>query len=97
MVPMMPQGVGGGHLLGILVFVVYEVFSLFDSNANHVFISGHFQIQLVQWRPIALPDNYIEQASPEEQLAIAGLTGHHIAATVLSLLGRNREALLLMQ
>lgn len=51
----------------------------------------------IKWRPIALPDNYIEQASPEEQLAIAGLTGHHIAATVLSLLGRNREALLLMQ
>lgn len=31
MVPMMPQGVGGGHLLGILVFVVYEVFSLFGT------------------------------------------------------------------
>lgn len=51
----------------------------------------------MQWRPIVLPDNYIEQASPEEQLALAGLTGHHIAATVLSLLGRNREALVLMQ
>ncbi|KAJ4826600.1 hypothetical protein Tsubulata_008555 [Turnera subulata] len=50
----------------------------------------------VKWRPMVLPDNYIEQALPTEQLAIAGLTGHHIAATVLRLLGRTREALLLM-
>ncbi|KAF5461446.1 hypothetical protein F2P56_017547 [Juglans regia] len=50
----------------------------------------------IKWRPIVLPDNYIEHASADEQLALAGLTGHHIAATALSLLGRNREALLLM-
>ncbi|XP_068649394.1 probable 1-deoxy-D-xylulose-5-phosphate synthase, chloroplastic isoform X1 [Aristolochia californica] len=50
----------------------------------------------VKWRPIVLPDNYIEHASPKEQLSLAGLTGHHIAATALSLLGRTREALLLM-
>lgn len=49
-----------------------------------------------KWRPIVLPDNYIEHASADEQLSLAGLTGHHIAATALSLLGRNREALLLM-
>ncbi|XP_052211437.1 probable 1-deoxy-D-xylulose-5-phosphate synthase, chloroplastic isoform X2 [Diospyros lotus] len=49
-----------------------------------------------KWRPIVLPDNYIEHASPKEQIAAAGLTGHHIAATALSLLGRTREALLLM-
>ncbi|AED91669.1 1-D-deoxyxylulose 5-phosphate synthase-like protein [Arabidopsis thaliana] len=50
----------------------------------------------IKWRPIVLPDGYIEEASPREQLALAGLTGHHIAATALSLLGRTREALLLM-
>ncbi|XP_074280500.1 putative 1-deoxy-D-xylulose-5-phosphate synthase, chloroplastic isoform X2 [Silene latifolia] len=50
----------------------------------------------IQWRPIVLPDTYIEHASPNEQLISAGLTGHHIAATALSLLGRTREALLLM-
>lgn len=50
----------------------------------------------LQWRPIVLPDNYIEQASPQEQLSLAGLTGNHIAATALSLLGRPREALLMM-
>ncbi|PIA65461.1 hypothetical protein AQUCO_00100748v1 [Aquilegia coerulea] len=51
----------------------------------------------IRWRPIVLPDNYIEHASPKEQLALAGLTGHHIAATALSLLGRTRDALLLMR
>ncbi|KAJ8751763.1 hypothetical protein K2173_025944 [Erythroxylum novogranatense] len=50
----------------------------------------------IKWRPIVLPDNYIEHALPQEQLAVAGLTGHHIAATVLRLLGRTREAILLM-
>ncbi|KAA0064958.1 hypothetical protein IC582_006215 [Cucumis melo] len=50
----------------------------------------------VKWRPIVLPDNYIEQASPQQQLSLAGLTGNHIAATALSLLGRPREALLMM-
>ncbi|XP_026661101.2 probable 1-deoxy-D-xylulose-5-phosphate synthase, chloroplastic isoform X2 [Phoenix dactylifera] len=50
-----------------------------------------------KWRPIILPDEHIEHASPKEQLEIAGLTGHHIAATALSLLGRHRDALLLMR
>lgn len=67
--------------------------------ASHVaqFLSLDGQLDAgIKWRPITLPDNYIEQASPKEQLAVAGLTGHHIAATALSLLGRTREALLLM-
>ncbi|XP_073129918.1 1-deoxy-D-xylulose-5-phosphate synthase 1, chloroplastic isoform X2 [Henckelia pumila] len=50
----------------------------------------------IKWRPMTLPDNYIEGASPNDQLAIAGLTGNHIAATALNLLGRTRDALLLM-
>ncbi|KAF6153177.1 hypothetical protein GIB67_031131, partial [Kingdonia uniflora] len=50
----------------------------------------------IKWRPIVLPDKYIDQASQKEQLYLAGLTGHHIAATALSLLGRTRDALLLM-
>ncbi|WVZ20785.1 hypothetical protein V8G54_008107 [Vigna mungo] len=50
----------------------------------------------IKWRPIVLPDRYIEHASPNEQLDQAGLSGHHIAATALSLLGRTREALQFM-
>nr|XP_027081581.1 probable 1-deoxy-D-xylulose-5-phosphate synthase, chloroplastic [Coffea arabica] len=50
----------------------------------------------IKWRPITLPDAYIERASPQVQLAQAGLSGNHIAATALSLLGRTLDALLLM-
>ena len=65
---------------------------------RNIYISdiNSFFYQIVLWRPVVLPDSYIEHASPNEQLALAGLTGHPIAATELSLLGRNREALLLM-
>ncbi|KAK6927483.1 Deoxyxylulose-5-phosphate synthase [Dillenia turbinata] len=68
--------------------------------ASHVaqFMSLDGQLDgRIKWRPITLPDNYIEHASPKEQLDDAGLTGHHIAATALSLLGLNREALQLMR
>jgi 1-deoxy-D-xylulose-5-phosphate synthase len=55
----------------------------------------NFLVQLFKWRPIVLPDNYIEHTSADEQLNLAGLSGHQIAATTLSLLGSNREAILL--
>lgn len=68
----------------------------FGSHVSHFIALDGLLDSGVKWRPIVLPDNYIEHASPTEQLALAGLTGHHIAATALSLLGRTREALLLM-
>ncbi|XP_047325306.1 1-deoxy-D-xylulose-5-phosphate synthase, chloroplastic [Impatiens glandulifera] len=63
--------------------------------AQFISLDGQLDGQ-TKWRPMVLPDTYIEHASPEEQLTIAGLSGHHIAATALNLLGRTREALLLM-
>lgn len=50
----------------------------------------------VQWRPIVLPDRYIEHGAPGDQLAEAGLTPSHIAATVFNILGQTREALEMM-
>eukprot|EP00898_Chlorokybus_atmophyticus_P007281 jgi/Chlat1/7554/Chrsp63S07054 len=44
-------------------------------------------------RPMCLPDRYIEHGSPKLQLEEAGLTGMHVAATALSVLGLGREAL----
>ena len=41
-----------------------------------------------------LPDRYIEHGSPKDQTEEAGLSSKHIAATVLSLLGKPKEALL---
>ncbi|PAN19557.1 hypothetical protein PAHAL_3G282300 [Panicum hallii] len=50
----------------------------------------------LKWRPLVLPDRYIDHGSPADQLAEAGLTPSHIAATVFNVLGQNREALAIM-
>ncbi|MCL7027357.1 hypothetical protein MKW94_028803 [Papaver nudicaule] len=49
-----------------------------------------------KWRPLVLPDRYIEHGSPADQMADAGLTPSHIAATVFNILGRTRDALEVM-
>ena len=53
-------------------------------------------ITTVQWRPMVLPDRYIDHGSPADQLSLAGLTPSHIAATVFNILGQTREALEVM-
>ncbi|KAF5941697.1 hypothetical protein HYC85_019339 [Camellia sinensis] len=50
----------------------------------------------VKWRPVVLPDRYIDHGSPTDQLSQAGLTPVHIAATVFNMLGQTREALEIM-
>lgn len=55
-----------------------------------------FFFWVVQWRPVVLPDKYIDHGSPADQLAEAGLTPSHIAATVFNILGQAREALAIM-
>ncbi|XP_042518737.1 probable 1-deoxy-D-xylulose-5-phosphate synthase, chloroplastic [Macadamia integrifolia] len=49
-----------------------------------------------KWRPLVLPDRYIEHGSPADQMVEAGLTPSHIAATVFNILGLTREALEVM-
>lgn len=55
-----------------------------------------FLLVFEQWRPLVLPDRYIEHGAPKDQFAEAGLTAAHIAATALNVLGKTREALQLM-
>ncbi|KAK4477947.1 hypothetical protein RD792_017212 [Penstemon davidsonii] len=50
----------------------------------------------LKWRPLVLPDRYIDHGSPDYQLTEAGLTPSHIAATVFNVLGKAREALQMM-
>ncbi|XP_023514406.1 probable 1-deoxy-D-xylulose-5-phosphate synthase, chloroplastic isoform X1 [Cucurbita pepo subsp. pepo] len=50
----------------------------------------------LKWRPLVLPDRYVEHGSPADQLAEAGLTPSHIAATVFNMLGQIRKALEVM-
>ncbi|CAN0877638.1 1-deoxy-D-xylulose-5-phosphate synthase 1, chloroplastic [Linum grandiflorum] len=91
------------ELLGVLCenhqFLVTVEEGSIGGFASHVAqfmaLNGHLDAS-IKWRPIVLPDSYVENALPEEQLARAGLSGQHIAATVLRLLGRAREAVLLM-
>ncbi|CAK8562386.1 unnamed protein product [Lathyrus sativus] len=47
----------------------------------------------LKWRLMVIPDIYIDHGSPAEQLAVAGLTSSHIAATVFNILGQTRQAL----
>ena len=47
----------------------------------------------LQLRSMFLPDRYIDHGAPQDQIEEAGLTPRHIAATVLSLLGRPLEAM----
>ncbi|KAG4936154.1 hypothetical protein JHK82_050434 [Glycine max] len=48
----------------------------------------------LKWRAMMLPDRYIEHGSPQAQVEDAGLSSKHIAATVLSLMERPKQALL---
>ncbi|KAL7144569.1 hypothetical protein ABFS83_07G021300 [Erythranthe nasuta] len=50
----------------------------------------------LKWRPLVLPDRYIDHGSPVDQQMEAGLTPSHIAATVCNILGKAREALEIM-
>eukprot|EP00252_Welwitschia_mirabilis_P025816 TRINITY_DN821_c0_g1_i3.p1 TRINITY_DN821_c0_g1~~TRINITY_DN821_c0_g1_i3.p1 ORF type:complete len:723 (+),score=71.63 TRINITY_DN821_c0_g1_i3:187-2355(+) len=50
----------------------------------------------VKWRPLVLPDRYIEHGTPSDQMLEAGLTASHIAASVFRILGKTREALEIM-
>ncbi len=58
--------------------------------------AGHFDKGL-KFRPMTIPDIFIDHASPARQLEIAGLTGSQIAQKALCVLGREREAVELLK
>ncbi|KAK9796686.1 hypothetical protein WJX73_009993 [Symbiochloris irregularis] len=49
----------------------------------------------VKVRPMTLPDRFIEHGGQNDQLAEAGLTASHIAATAARLLGRSKDVAVL--
>eukprot|EP00244_Chara_vulgaris_P002685 TRINITY_DN1478_c0_g1_i6.p1 TRINITY_DN1478_c0_g1~~TRINITY_DN1478_c0_g1_i6.p1 ORF type:complete len:214 (-),score=44.42 TRINITY_DN1478_c0_g1_i6:1004-1603(-) len=71
------EGSIGGFGSHVLQFLAVE--GLLDGN--------------LKVRPMVLPDRFIDHGAHNDQLASAGLTAAHIAATALNVLGRNREAL----
>lgn len=68
----------------------------FGSHVAHFLALDGFLDGKLKWRPMVLPDHYIEHGAPNDQMVEAGLTASHIAASVLNILGRTREALQVM-
>eukprot|EP00268_Persea_americana_P002866 TRINITY_DN10870_c1_g1_i3.p2 TRINITY_DN10870_c1_g1~~TRINITY_DN10870_c1_g1_i3.p2 ORF type:complete len:114 (+),score=31.53 TRINITY_DN10870_c1_g1_i3:508-849(+) len=65
----------------------------FGSHVLHFLgLSGLLDGNL-KFRVMTLPDRYIDHGSPQDQIEEAGLSSRHIAATVMSLLGKPKEAL----
>lgn len=80
-------GLLDGHLkvpFSALSWIFHTKFSLFPLAYNSC---------ILQLRPMTLPDRYIDHGSHEDQMEEAGLSSRHLSATVLSLLGRPKEAL----
>lgn len=48
---------------------------------------------VLQWRPMVLPDRYIDHGAYPDQIEEAGLSSKHIAGTVLSLIGGGKDSL----
>lgn len=69
--------------------------------ASHVMqfltLEGIFDEGGLRFRPMTIPDEFIEHGSPSWQLEVAGLTANHIAATTLQVLGRRSEAVEVFQ
>ncbi|KAG9440184.1 hypothetical protein H6P81_020349 [Aristolochia fimbriata] len=68
----------------------------FGSHVSHFLSLNGLLDGNLKWRAMVLPDRYIDHGSPADQVAEAGLSSNHIAATVMSLLGRHKEALQFM-
>ncbi|KAJ3705538.1 hypothetical protein LUZ61_009243 [Rhynchospora tenuis] len=65
----------------------------FGSHVSHFLALNGLLDGNLKLRSMVLPDRYIDHGAPVDQIEEAGLSSRHIAATVLSLLGRQKEAL----
>lgn len=81
---------------GVLITVEEGSIGGFGSHVAHFMALDGLLDGNIKWRPLVLPDRYIDHGSPADQLAEAGLTPFHIAASVFNILGHTREALEIM-
>ena len=70
------EGAAGGFAAHVMQFMALD--GLLDNG--------------VKFRPMTLPDIFIDQDKPELQYDLAGLNAKHIVATALNALGRSKEA-----
>ncbi|KAJ4850911.1 hypothetical protein Tsubulata_039127 [Turnera subulata] len=76
----------------ILITVEEGCIGGFGSHVAHFLSLAGLLDGPLKLRSMVLPDRYIDHGSPEAQIQEAGLSSNHIAATVLSLLGKPKEA-----
>ncbi|KAL4312989.1 hypothetical protein GQ457_01G049690 [Hibiscus cannabinus] len=63
----------------------------FSTHVSHFLCLNGLLDGKLKWRPMILPDRYIEHGSQNDQIEEAGLSSNHITATVLSLMGQTRR------
>ncbi|XP_062005865.1 probable 1-deoxy-D-xylulose-5-phosphate synthase 2, chloroplastic [Rosa rugosa] len=77
----------------ILITVEEGSIGGFGSHVSHYLSLSGILDGPLKLRAMVLPDRYIDHGAPQDQLEEAGLSSRQISATVLSLLGRPKEAL----
>ncbi|XWS41669.1 hypothetical protein CRYUN_Cryun17cG0102200 [Craigia yunnanensis] len=77
----------------ILITVEEGSIGGFGSHVSHFLSLTGILDGSLKLRAMVLPDRYIDHGSPQDQIEEAGLSSRHISATVLSMLGRSKEAL----
>ncbi|KAA8522780.1 hypothetical protein F0562_009203 [Nyssa sinensis] len=65
----------------------------FGSHVSHFLGLNGLLDGNLKWRAMMLPDRYIEHGSQTDQTEEAGLSAKHIAGTVLSVIGENKDSL----
>ncbi|KAK6159131.1 hypothetical protein DH2020_006445 [Rehmannia glutinosa] len=68
----------------------------FSAHVSHFLCLNGLLDGNLKWRPMVLPDRYIEHGAQNDQIEEAGLSPKHIAATVLSLIGEGKDSLQLL-
>nr|ALD62471.1 1-deoxyxylulose-5-phosphate synthase [Morus alba] len=80
----------------ILITVEEGAIGGFGSHVSHFLSLSGLLDGSLKLRSMVLPDRYIDHGAPQDQIEEAGLSSKHISATVLSLLGKPKEALSFM-
>ncbi|XP_047950192.1 probable 1-deoxy-D-xylulose-5-phosphate synthase 2, chloroplastic [Salvia hispanica] len=65
----------------------------FSAHISHFLSLNGLLDGSLKWRPMVLPDRYIDHGAQTDQIEEAGLSPKHIAATVVSLIGGAKDSL----
>nr|KYP57437.1 hypothetical protein KK1_003699 [Cajanus cajan] len=80
----------------ILITVEEGSIGGFGSHVSHFLGLNGLLDGNLKWRALTLPDRYINHGSQTDQIEMAGLSSHHIAATALSLTNVHLDSRLLL-